>query len=170
MKKLILLLFFVSISTTLIGQTEQKTAIQPTSYQVIVPVAGEFENEDVQMSFTVGETAVGTEETEEGNVSAAVGFQHPTIILLNTSIEDIYVDDIHIFPNPTTEAVRIDFPEEIFPTVNYTITDLNGKVLAESKLSASEMIDLGNFVNGIYIVSLRSEKGELIGTYRLEKI
>lgn len=170
MKKLILLLFFVFISTALIGQTAQTTAIQPTSYQVIVPVAGEFENENIQLSFTVGENAVGTEDGEDGSVSAAVGFQHPTIILLGTSLEDIYVDDIHIFPNPTSEAVFLDFPEEIFPTVNYIITDLNGKIMSDSKVSASELISLDGFTKGIYIISLSTDKGEVIGTYRVEKL
>jgi len=170
MKKVILSICFIFTAVNLLGQTAQKTAIQPTSYQVIVPVAGEFENEDVQMSFTVGETAVGTAEGEDGAVSAAVGFQHPSIILLGTSIEELYIDEIKLFPNPTSEAISLDFPEEIFPTVNYVITDLTGKVMSENSLSASEMIDLGSFANGIYILSLKTEKGDLIGSYRFEKI
>lgn len=170
MKKLIISLCSCFCCFALMGQETQKTAILPSSHQVIAPITGAFQNADMTMSFVMGETAVGSksDESEEG-VVVLQGFQHPSIVLLGTAIEDIYIESIRIYPNPVAEQVFLDFPTEVFPEVQYSIIDVKGQVLENGSAQTDQAIDVSDFVSGIYLLSLQTSKGELIGTYKLQK-
>lgn len=171
MKKIALSIYTCFCCLALFGQEAQKTAILPTSNEVVAPVAGEFQNAEMIMSFVMGEAAVGSisnEENEEG-ITILQGFQHPSIVLLETAIEEIYIESIRIYPNPATEQVYLDFPSEVLPNVHYSIIDISGKALTNGSVRSNEQIDIGHFTTGVYLLSLQTKDGEKIGTYQLQK-
>jgi beta-glucanase (GH16 family) len=61
------------------------------------------------------------------------------------------------YPNPTCDVLTFENPT--FEKVN--ILSLDGKLIAEKSL-VSNSIDISTFENGIYLVSVISEKGSVI--------
>ncbi len=86
------------------------------------------------------------------------------------NIEELVFGDVEIFPNPTTGKVYItnNSATEVF---NYTVTDLQGKVLTSSKsvINGTETteVNLENFVEGIYMIQLYNDNAKK--TYRIVK-
>lgn len=58
----------------------------------------------------------------------------------------------HIYPNPTTEYIRI---ENASANMNYSIIDLSGRVVVSGILNSSATISVAEFTNGIYILHLK---------------
>lgn len=86
------------------------------------------------------------------------------------NLEELVFGDVEIFPNPTTGKVYItnNSATEVF---NYTVTDLQGKVLATSKsvINGTETteVNLDRFVEGIYMIQLYNDNAKK--TYRIVK-
>ncbi len=74
---------------------------------------------------------------------------------------------INVYPNPSKGVFY--FNSDGFDVYNWVITDIKGKVLLENKNpNHSQMIDLGGFRNGIYLLQVNSSEG--IKTQKLIKI
>lgn len=79
--------------------------------------------------------------------------------------------DMQLFPNPAQQSVSVLFslPDDTPSTLR--ITDLQGKVVREMKVSSHEMqttIDIADFVTGIYLLTVQGENGTL-STVKLVK-
>lgn len=86
------------------------------------------------------------------------GVQIPTQLYCSALLNN---DDINllnnflIYPNPTNEFLFISNSSNL-TIEKITLTDITGKLILEEKFSLSK-IDMKNFQNGIYILSLKSE-------------
>ncbi len=69
------------------------------------------------------------------------------------------------YPNPTTSIIEI--PIEGLKTI--IVTDLNGKILLSS-MTETKSISLSDFAIGSYIVTVLSEKKQLLATQQIIKI
>jgi len=77
---------------------------------------------------------------------------------VHTNIIDYYLNDISIYPNPSSDILNIKSLEEI----NYTIFDLKGsKILYGESQNQITIIDVSNLNAGLYILSL-----ENVGFYK----
>lgn len=69
----------------------------------------------------------------------------------NTNKDDFF----HLYPNPTNGRLTIEYGA---PNFTIRIVDLLGKVISESIiLNNNVIIDLTNYANGVYFISLKSE-------------
>lgn len=75
-------------------------------------------------------------------------------VLNCTGIEDEVSFSPHIFPNPSTEYIRI---ENASANMNYSIIDLSGRVVASGKLNSGNTISVEHFTNGVYILQLSNK-------------
>ena len=80
----------------------------------------------------------------------------PTI----TSVFDIPVEvayDLDIYPNPTSNLITIDFPEDLRDGV-LNVKSINGQVMIQQEFeySGSLQVELGNYDAGIYLIEVIS--------------
>jgi photosystem II stability/assembly factor-like uncharacterized protein len=81
-------------------------------------------------------------------------------ILSDIKILDAADVSLTVSPNPTSRFLNISYANDFKPT-SLTIYDAVGKtVLSQNNLPfSSQTVDLKNFINGTYLVQLRSEAG-----------
>lgn len=77
--------------------------------------------------------------------------------------KDIIINDGNILkacPNPVNDKLWITLDQ--YQPQSYRITDVNGKILAHQVVQNLQSIDVSNFPNGIYFLSVQTEKGILV--------
>ncbi len=72
-----------------------------------------------------------------------------------TGINEININGLNIYPNPSVGSINIDYNER-FSTIN--IINLQGKMVLQSN---QKNIDISGLENGIYIVQIATENGVL---------
>ncbi len=77
--------------------------------------------------------------------------------LLTTNVGAISLNDHLIYPNPTNGIIKLDFAESNIKKI--TISDINGKTIIEkTTIQQNGIINLSQFVSGIYIISIQTDK------------
>ena len=75
---------------------------------------------------------------------------------------------LRIYPNPTTESIKVEVDSLVEGTTTIALYDLNGRlVLEKASLSLVNEVDLSYFSNGKYI--LRFQNGENISNWVIIK-
>lgn len=139
-----------------------------TFAQEVVSTAGESKtNSGHEVSWTIGEPVINTLST--GNVILTQGF-HQTKLTI-TAINEIadLKNQISVFPNPTHQFAVITFYE--IPEKNtYKIYDLSGKIIESKKIKSTETkIDLTQFAQGTYLLTIIRTNGDPIQTFKIIK-
>ena len=67
------------------------------------------------------------------------------------------LNDISIYPNPTTGELRIENGELIIKNVE--LFDMHGKKILNSQLSTLNSLDISHLSAGMYFVRITTEKG-----------
>lgn len=90
----------------------------------------------------------------------------------NLAVEtvDDYKNQILLYPNPTKGIINLKFPENRgLKGLKYKITNLLGQVIIENDISTSNknelVIDTCSFANGVYKVTLVTDKGNWNGKF-----
>ncbi len=76
---------------------------------------------------------------------------------LGISDPDNYRDEIsnlEIFPNPTKDFIQLKNDE----IMDFTLSDINGKIILSKKIQPNERIELGDVANGMYFLRLENGK------------
>lgn len=81
--------------------------------------------------------------------------QKPEVINSN----DIIVEDILVYPNPTYEYLFVELPQEV-KNGKIIVTDLNGKSIAKYPISKSISISTSNLLPGIYMIVISNNKNK----------
>ncbi len=79
--------------------------------------------------------------------------------------------DLKIFPNPAKEVLYIE-PELNADKGQIKIMDITGRVLTELHLECGcnqIAVDLGNYLNGLYVLTLYDDNGRLLHIERFYK-
>ena len=82
----------------------------------------------------------------------------------NVGIEENWVNDFKVFPNPNQGEFRITGNLKVTREIEITVTDLQGRVIYQSGETGNTLdksINLGNVTNGIYLVKITSEAGSV---------
>jgi hypothetical protein len=154
MKKLLLVLLISSI-----GQA------QSISKQVIGTSGKTLTNSNLKVSYTVGEPVVGI-MTAGGN-QLGNGY-YPALNLQALSVEDIDMNvHIKLFPNPTSQVLYVSHPE--VNSFMIRIVDLNGKQVYAGTINKVEPLDVSNYTNGIYMVTVENKAANKKNTYKIIK-
>jgi len=138
--KLLILIFLLSAS-----------AMQA---QQVMTTSGNYNsNTSGSLSWTLGECVIETYTS--GNVVLTQGFQQSKLIV--TALKEVSGNSlaISIYPNPTNDFVLIKGTPESVKNLRYMLFDLNGKLLAEQKVTNSETtLSFNNLQTGTYLVKL----------------
>jgi hypothetical protein len=154
MKKLLLLFLISSI-----GQA------QSISKQVIGTSGKTLTNSNLKLSYTVGEPVVGL-MTAGGN-QLGNGY-YPALNLQTLSVEDNVLDvQLKVYPNPTSQSLYVTHPE--MSSFGITIVDLNGKQLYSGTINKEEPLDVSDYTQGMYLVTIQNTTTNKKNTYKIIK-
>jgi len=73
--------------------------------------------------------------------------------------------EISFFPNPVRSQLHLQFSQKIHTALRYQIFNLSGSLLLSGSVTTAEEvaeIDLSNFENGVYLIHLSDDQGNLI--------
>jgi hypothetical protein len=121
----------------------------------------------VSLSWTLGE--ISTETYAAGTAILTQGF-HQTALGPNAVTESEIGLELLLFPNPASETIFLRLDEEAALPLRLHICNSEGKVFWAGNLANAEgAIHLNGFPNGLYILSLWSEDGGLLGAVKFLK-
>ena len=155
MKHLILLLLATSIGYS-----------QTISKQVIGTAGKTQTNSNLKISWTTGEPVVGL-MTVNGRNQLANGY-YPALNLQTLSIEDNSLEaQIKVFPNPTSQSLYVSHPE--LNSFGIQIVDLNGKQVYSGIINKEQPLDISNYTQGTYLVTIENRETNNKNKYKIIK-
>lgn len=98
----------------------------------------------------VAENTTATDQQIEDATTALTTAQETFLGFLVTGIDDLQLDRISVYPNPTTEYLVIDDLE----VVGVSIHSLSGQLLAKGQLDSSRKVSVSPLDQGIYVLKL----------------
>ena len=111
---------------------------------------------NIYMSGVVSDTSTFGEIVHEGTgeFSFLTRYGYETTGVINSKL----LDDIHIYPNPTSGVFTIN--NRGITIDQLSISDVSGKLIIEKHdMQQNETIDISNFENGIYLICIQTENG-----------
>jgi hypothetical protein len=138
---------------------------QSISKQVIGTSGKTLTNSNLKVSYTVGEPVVGL-MTAGGN-QLGNGY-YPAMDLQALSVEDNVLDvQIKLYPNPTSQSLYVSHTE--LTSFGIQIVDLNGKQLYSGTINKEEPLDVSNYTQGMYLVTIENKEANKKNTYKIIK-
>ena len=154
MNKLILFLLVTTIGYS-----------QTISKQVIGTAGKTQPNSNLKVSWTTGEPVVGL-MTAGGN-QLGNGY-YPALNLQALSVEDNMMDvQLRVYPNPTSQSLYVSHPD--ISSFGITIVDLNGKQLYSGTINKDEPLDVSNYSQGMYLITIENKEANKKNTYKIIK-
>ncbi len=154
MKKLILFLLVTTIGYS-----------QTISKQVIGAAGKTQSSATSKLSWTVGEPIVGL-MTSNGN-QLGNGY-YPALNLQALSVEDNSMNvQLIVYPNPTSQSLHVTHPD--LNSFGIRIVDLNGKLLYQGNINKEEPLDVSNYTQGVYLVTIENRTTKKNNTYKIIK-
>jgi hypothetical protein len=155
MKRLMLILITVKISLSGISQ------------EIITSSGDHYSNENITLSWTIGEGA--TETYEKNEISLNQGFQQNIdIIPVASQSNTLQGVEFALYPNPVSEILNIDLSAANDSELSIDIFDIKGKMLLtinKSKKQQSAQIELSGFPPGEYIMKIYSKDNYINNSY-----
>ena len=138
---------------------------QSISKQVIGTAGKTQSNSNLKVSWTAGEPVIGL-MTAGGN-QLGNGY-YPALDLQALSVEDNVLDiQLRIYPNPTSQSLYVTHPD--MSSFGITIVDLNGKQLYSGTIIKDEPLDVSNYTQGMYLVSVENKETNKKNIYKIIK-
>lgn len=138
---------------------------QSISKQVVGTSGKTLTNSNLKLSYTVGEPVVGL-MTAGGN-QLGNGY-YPGLNLQALSVQDNALDvQLKMYPNPTSQSLYVSHPE--MNSFGITIVDLNGKQLYIGSINKDEPLDVSNYTQGMYMVTIENTTTNKKNTYKIIK-
>ena len=140
------LLFAVSV--TLTGQSLGR--------QLIGAAGGSGRFGDLQISWSLGEVAVGHRSAANGAGRLTEGFQQPRLMPLNEGADPALVQ---VAPNPVKDLLNVYVPGDAAEEWIMTLGDVNGRTMLRRTgiISGNAEVDLGQFPSGVYFLTISVE-------------
>ncbi len=125
-----------------------KLSAQDSLRSVIASAGDHWENDEIQISWTLGEVAVETWATD--NLTLSQGFQQGNLFV-TTMVDDQHLGFlIKAYPNPVKDIL---FVESQAPGFSYRIIDANGRIISHGKASSTiEELDFSHLAPGTYFI------------------
>lgn len=138
---------------------------QTISKQVIGTAGSTQTNSNLKVSWTAGEPVVGL-MTAGGN-QLGNGY-YPALNLQALSVEDNTMDvQLRVYPNPTSQSLYVSHPE--LNSFGIQIVDLNGKQVYSGTISKEQPLDVSNYSQGMYLVTIKNKVTNQKNTYKIIK-
>ncbi len=117
MKKLLILV--------LLFQAAWTSNIQAQLLQVIASSGGICQKDDINMTWTMGETTILT--MSSGDLMFTAGFLQPVLIVSSIGPDDGLPFEIKAFPNPTDGCLDVELKESRTRDIILSLYDAGGK-------------------------------------------
>jgi hypothetical protein len=138
---------------------------QSISKRVVGTSGNSLSNSNLKVSWTVGEPVVGL-MTASGN-QLGNGY-HPSLNVQALSVEESLLDvQLKIYPNPTSQMLYVSHPE--LNSFLIKISDVNGKLIYSSSINKEEPLDISNYSQGMYLVTIENKENNKTNTYKIIK-
>jgi len=124
------------------------------------------------LSFTVGELVVLNLSDSEGNTLGGGFTTGATLTTASIQETDKSLLDVIVFPNPTSDLVNIRINYSSIEQVVVSITDLQGKEVYNGKyagISNTIGIKTAAYSSGTYVLLLKNNNNQVLGTYKIIK-
>lgn len=146
MKKPFFFLLFISL------------ALSAKSQSSTLSSGGEGSGPAGFVSFSIGQIVVETTEDSEGSISPGVQQAYESYIVLVE--ESIFLNELSIFPNPTTDLLHLEFTQVFVGAVR--IYNSNSAVVDEFSCNTrSVLLNSMNWSSGVYYLSLELESKQV---------
>lgn len=144
-------LFFIGLFLYSITLSAQNLA-----RNIVSSAGGNFSNPNVSVSYTIGETVVGS--LGNGVVTINQGFQQAdetTTVGVTTFLD---ATQILVYPNPTNNSVKVDLYSATNVEVRWELVDATGQISlsSQSPIVGSTSIDFTTLPSAIYYLVLRN--------------
>jgi hypothetical protein len=121
------------------------------------------------LSYTVGQIVTTTNTGSNG--TSAHGVQQPFEISVATGIKeelDITLDLV-VYPNPSTDFLKLRIGDREFRNLRYQLFDINGNLLRNNKVEERETeISMNIYLPAIYFLKV-TDKDKVIKTFKIIK-
>ena len=118
-----------------------------------------------QLSWTTGESVVGLMQSSTSQLGNGY---HDAKSLVALGIEDYSLDvQLKVYPNPTAQLLYVSHPEQT--TFSIGITDLNGRQVYLGNINTTSPLDLGQYPQGMYLVTIENKLASKKNTYKIIK-
>jgi len=129
---------------------------QNLARNIVSSAGGNFSNPNVSVAYTIGETVVGS--LGNGVVAINQGFQQAdetTTVGVTTFLD---ATQILVYPNPTTNSVKVDLHSAANIEVRWELVDAAGQVSlsSPSPIVGSTTIDFTGLPSAMYYLVLRN--------------
>lgn len=142
------------------------TALSQTISKRVIGTSGNtLSNSNLKISWTIGEPVVG--------IMTASGRQlgngyHPSLNVQALSVEESLLDvQLRVYPNPTSQMLYVSHPE--LNSFLIQISDLNGKLIYSNTINKEEPLDVSNYSQGMYLVTIENKQSNKKNTYKIIK-
>lgn len=137
--------------------------------QSVVASAGEsWNNGALTLDWTLGEFAIETYQNNQTILTQ--GFHQPNYGDVSSSPDLKNEIEFQLFPNPTFGVFVLETHNSIDQNFDVFIHDSNGKLVQHLKARGNGLIDLSQFGNGNYFLTIKNNFGELINSRKITKI
>jgi hypothetical protein len=138
---------------------------QTISKQVIGTAGSTQTNSNLKVSWTAGEPVVGL--MTAGSNQLGNGY-YPALNLQALSVEDNSMDvQLRVYPNPTSQSLYVSHPE--LNSFGIQIVDLNGKQVYSGSISKNQPLDVSNYSQGMYLITIENKEANKKNTYKIIK-
>ncbi len=144
-----------NIITSLLAIVSITINAQTIERQVIATTGGMQSGTSVELSSTIGETVVGL--INSGTISLNQGYQQSDTPADNTIVEEEFVLNYSLYPNPSTDFVVVNLENKgTEENITLTLYSLEGVIVFSETLfiaqkgTSSTKIDVSQLASGIY--------------------
>jgi hypothetical protein len=161
MRKTLLTLFFLTLIFSFVNA-------QVKEIETISAGGGSSKNENLELSWTLGQLVIVTGELNENSVTQ--GFHQTIIQITITNLnDDLNEFQYNVFPNPVDEVLTIEFPEK--KDFEYSIFNENGELVISGKLTdIRNHINLSQLYRGTYILYVKDQNSNKLSSYKISKL
>lgn len=141
---------------------------QSLSPEVIASAGEHFATASAQLSWTLGEPLIETYTA--GQAQLTQGF-HQTNLSVVSVDGPVAVFAARVYPNPASGWLNVEAPEAP-QTFGVELLDASGRLLQSLPATAPttlRTLDLSGCAPGLYLLQLRSQDGQNIQTFKIEK-
>jgi len=143
---------------------------QSTSPEVVASAGDTFQGNNVRIEWTLGELAITTVQNASQQITQ--GFHQPYYTI--TSVDELpkNIGQISVFPNPTSEVIKMRLNFSQHQKVQIRLTDTQGHILL-TKENFGQIInnhaDISDLPSGTYFLNF-SINNQYTQTFKIQKI
>lgn len=154
------LLIVISCLSTFAGMAQLQL-----ERQVVATTGSSGGNNNLQVSYTVGEPLVTTLASPDFILTQ--GFQQPTAKLVGIETPEGINWEVHHFPNPTRSQLTVDILGDVNGTILLQVVDVQGRLIHQEEItkglaSYRYLLSVDQWAAGMYILSLQAEDSKAV--------